>query len=132
MILTHACVKELSQPPSSTPSTTSTTGAAGSAQQQNNNDMCPAFERQARLLREKISTATQLENDQKTLKKTLAKRIQEVYMKQRELDTVGVRCDKLKHKVADAQQHIDAAKTEAGQCKQDAARESKHFEEAIH
>ena len=131
MILTHACVKELSQPPSSTPSTTSTTGAAGSAQQQNNNDMCPAFERQARLLREKISTATQLENDQKTLKKTLAKRIQEVYMKQRELDTVGVRCDKLKHKVADAQQHIDAAKTEAGQCKQDAARESKHFEEAM-
>ena len=127
MVLTHVYVKELV----AQSSTHATLSRASSVLSSMGNEICPAFERQARVLREKIATATQLEQDQKALKKTLAKRIQEVYMKQRELDTVGVRCDKLKHKVADAQSHIDAAKAETAQLKQDAVREAKHFEEAV-
>jgi hypothetical protein len=126
MIVTNIHVKELSQVPSTLKKI-----ASSNTMTEPEKDSCPAFERQARLLREKITTAAQLEQDQKALKKTLAKRIQEVYMKQRELDTVGVRCEKLKQKVIDSQQHIDAAKAETAQLKQDAVRESKHFEEAV-
>ena len=92
---------------------------------------CPAFKRQARSLRERISTATQLEQDQKALKKTLAKRIQEVYLRQRELDTVGVRCDKLKRRVEEAQKEKEVSKEETKKAREDALRESKHFEEAV-
>ena len=102
LILTNSTLKTLSTNATTTTTNSINNNSSNTIELQEDNGVCPSFERQARLLRERISTATQLEQDQKALKKTLAKRIQEVYMKQRELDTVGVRCEKLKKKVDDS------------------------------
>ena len=102
LILTNSTLKTLSTNATTTTTNSINNNSSNTIELQEDNGVCPSFERQARLLRERISTATQLEQDQKALKKTLAKRIQEVYMKQRELDTIGVRCEKLKKKVDDS------------------------------
>ena len=92
---------------------------------------CPAFDRQAQHLRTRVGGAVQLEEEQRALKATLSKRIQEVYMKQRELDTVAVRVEKLKRKLAEGAKALKAAHAETKAVREAMAKEQAHFEEAL-
>jgi hypothetical protein len=92
---------------------------------------CPAFDRQARVLRDRVAGAVQLEEEQRALKATLSKRIQEVYMKQRELDTVAVRVEKLKRKVEDGTKALSEAQNETQSVRESMSKEQAHFEEAL-
>eukprot|EP00946_MAST-07B_sp_MAST-7B-sp1_P003122 g3122.t1 len=92
---------------------------------------CPAFDRQARVLRDRVAGAVQLQEEQRALKATLSKRIQEVYMKQRELDTVAIRVEKLKKKVEEGAKALSEAQNENRSIRENMSKEQAHFEEAL-